>query len=119
MDTGIEHFRSHPALHMWDVWNEPELCFPQRNAEPCQHGLLLLRALPCGILARVVYQYDLETGRRHPCRGDRLGFWLIVASGIAIDSAACLFFSWLFEAKGACSVDIDDIALNRVSPTKK
>ncbi len=27
----IEHFRDHPALQMWDVWNEPELCFPQRN----------------------------------------------------------------------------------------
>ena len=29
--TAVEHFRGHPALHMWDVWNEPELCFPQRN----------------------------------------------------------------------------------------
>jgi len=29
--TAIEHFRGHPALHMWDVWNEPELCFPQRQ----------------------------------------------------------------------------------------
>lgn len=27
----VEHFRNHPALHMWDVWNEPELCFPQRT----------------------------------------------------------------------------------------
>jgi beta-galactosidase len=27
----VEHFRGHPALHMWDVWNEPELCFPQRQ----------------------------------------------------------------------------------------
>jgi beta-galactosidase len=27
----VEHFRPHPALHMWDVWNEPELCFPQRQ----------------------------------------------------------------------------------------
>jgi len=26
-----EHFRSHPALWSWDVWNEPELCFPQRE----------------------------------------------------------------------------------------
>ncbi len=24
------HFNAHPALTMWDVWNEPELCFPQR-----------------------------------------------------------------------------------------
>jgi len=27
----VEHFRNHPAMHMWDVWNEPELCFPQRT----------------------------------------------------------------------------------------
>jgi hypothetical protein len=41
----VEHFRGHPALHMWDVWNEPELCFPQRNPNlanlacycPCCH----------------------------------------------------------------------------------
>ena len=31
VDIAIEHFRNHPALHMWDVWNEPELCFPQRT----------------------------------------------------------------------------------------
>jgi beta-galactosidase len=29
----VEHFRQHPALAMWDVWNEPELCFPQRRAQ--------------------------------------------------------------------------------------
>ncbi|MFH1569796.1 MAG: beta-galactosidase, partial [Gemmatimonadota bacterium] len=28
--AAVEHFRGHPALQMWDVWNEPELCFPQR-----------------------------------------------------------------------------------------
>jgi beta-galactosidase len=27
----VEHFQGHPALAMWDVWNEPELCFPQRT----------------------------------------------------------------------------------------
>ncbi len=27
----VAHFCGHAALHMWDVWNEPELCFPQRN----------------------------------------------------------------------------------------
>jgi len=27
----VEHFRGHPALLLWDVWNEPELCFPQRT----------------------------------------------------------------------------------------
>ena len=30
MAATVEHFRNHPALHMWDVWNEPELCFSQR-----------------------------------------------------------------------------------------
>ncbi len=29
----LEHFRSHPALKMWDAWNEPELCFPQRTPD--------------------------------------------------------------------------------------
>lgn len=29
--VAVEHFRGHPALQMWDVWNEPELCFPQRH----------------------------------------------------------------------------------------
>lgn len=39
----VEHFRDHPALQMWDVWNEPELCFPQRTPDIsmmvcyCQH----------------------------------------------------------------------------------
>jgi beta-galactosidase len=28
----VNHYRDHPALAMWDVWNEPELCFPQRSA---------------------------------------------------------------------------------------
>ncbi|MBI2300389.1 MAG: beta-galactosidase [Armatimonadetes bacterium] len=28
--AAVDHFRAHPALQMWDVWNEPELCFPQR-----------------------------------------------------------------------------------------
>jgi beta-galactosidase GanA len=28
--AAVEHFRGHPGLAMWDVWNEPELCFPQR-----------------------------------------------------------------------------------------
>lgn len=30
-ETAIAHFRGHPALSMWDVWNEPELSFQQRN----------------------------------------------------------------------------------------
>lgn len=47
--AALEHFRSHPALAMWDIWNEPELSFPQRtpNIETmacycthCQAGFL-------------------------------------------------------------------------------
>ena len=26
----VERYRDHPALHMWDVWNEPEQCGPNR-----------------------------------------------------------------------------------------
>lgn len=26
------HFRSAPAMKLWDIWNEPELCFPARQA---------------------------------------------------------------------------------------
>jgi len=29
----VEHFRGHLALSMWDVWNEPELSFQQRNPD--------------------------------------------------------------------------------------
>ena len=29
----VEHFRGHPALSMWDVWNEPEQCFFARTPE--------------------------------------------------------------------------------------
>lgn len=28
--AAVDHFAGHPALAMWDVWNEPELAFPQR-----------------------------------------------------------------------------------------
>ncbi|MDF1514515.1 MAG: beta-galactosidase [Anaerolineae bacterium] len=31
MNAVVDHFKDHPALSMWDVWNEPELCFPQRT----------------------------------------------------------------------------------------
>jgi beta-galactosidase len=31
LGAALEHFRVHPALAMWDLWNEPELCFPQRQ----------------------------------------------------------------------------------------
>ncbi len=45
----VERYRTHPALAMWDIWNEPELCFPQRNpdiermvcyCEHCRRGFL-------------------------------------------------------------------------------
>ena len=26
----VERYRNHPAMHMWDVWNEPEQCSPNR-----------------------------------------------------------------------------------------
>lgn len=29
----VEHFCRHPALQMWDVWNEPELCYPKRRPD--------------------------------------------------------------------------------------
>jgi beta-galactosidase len=31
MEATLNHFRNHKAMSMWDVWNEPELSFPQRN----------------------------------------------------------------------------------------
>jgi|GEM_PF-582838 len=33
MAATLDHFRGHPALSMWDVWNEPELSFPQRTPD--------------------------------------------------------------------------------------
>jgi len=33
MRAVISHFAKHPALAMWDVWNEPELSFPQRTPD--------------------------------------------------------------------------------------
>ena len=38
MAATIDHFRAHPALAMWDVWNEPEQGFQQRN--PDMHTLV-------------------------------------------------------------------------------
>jgi len=29
----VSHFRVHPSMAMWDVWNEPELCYPQRTPD--------------------------------------------------------------------------------------
>jgi beta-galactosidase len=29
--AAAEHFRGHPAMHMWDVWNEPEQSYPRRE----------------------------------------------------------------------------------------
>ncbi|NLG28340.1 MAG: hypothetical protein GX557_10540 [Chloroflexi bacterium] len=39
VEEAVAHFRGHPALQMWDVWNEPELCYPQRTPD--------LRTLAC------------------------------------------------------------------------
>jgi beta-galactosidase len=33
VERTVAHFRGHPALQMWDVWNEPELCYPQRRPD--------------------------------------------------------------------------------------
>lgn len=33
LSAAAEHFRGHPALSMWDVWNEPELSFQQRHPD--------------------------------------------------------------------------------------
>jgi beta-galactosidase len=33
VSAAVEHFRDHPAMQMWDVWNEPELSFPQRTPD--------------------------------------------------------------------------------------
>lgn len=30
--AAVKDLAPHPALAMWDVWNEPEICFPQRHA---------------------------------------------------------------------------------------
>lgn len=42
----IAHFRDHPALAMWDVWNEPELSFPVRKPETYQDGSNLVCYCP-------------------------------------------------------------------------
>jgi len=33
LEAVVAHFKGHPALAMWDIWNEPELCFPQRETK--------------------------------------------------------------------------------------
>jgi beta-galactosidase len=33
LETTLAHFRDHPALEAWDVWNEPELNFAQRTPD--------------------------------------------------------------------------------------
>jgi beta-galactosidase len=38
MAVVLDHFKAHPALAMWDVWNEPEQAFPSRN--PDAHTLV-------------------------------------------------------------------------------
>lgn len=38
MAAAIDHYRDHPALSMWDMWNEPEQSFPSRT--PDMHTLV-------------------------------------------------------------------------------
>ena len=33
MAAAIDHYKNHPALSMWDVWNEPEQSFPSRTPD--------------------------------------------------------------------------------------
>jgi len=33
MEAAVRHFSDHPALLMWDVWNEPEMAFHQRSPQ--------------------------------------------------------------------------------------
>jgi hypothetical protein len=33
MRTLVNHFKKHPSLAMWDIWNEPELSYPQRTPD--------------------------------------------------------------------------------------
>jgi beta-galactosidase len=33
LETTVRRYAGHPAMAMWDVWNEPELCYPQRAPE--------------------------------------------------------------------------------------
>lgn len=39
LEKTVERYKDHPAMHMWDVWNEPEQCGPHRYAKadklPC------------------------------------------------------------------------------------
>ena len=36
MRATVRHFRDHPALSAWDVWNEPEIGFPHRAPDAAQ-----------------------------------------------------------------------------------
>lgn len=42
LKAAVDHFKEHPALAMWDVWNEPELAIHQRTqqADRLFHDLL-------------------------------------------------------------------------------
>lgn len=43
LKAAVDHFKDHPALAMWDVWNEPELAYHQR----VQDTLRLLKDTVC------------------------------------------------------------------------
>ncbi|MBI5423058.1 MAG: beta-galactosidase [Opitutae bacterium] len=46
LQATVAHFDAHPALAMWDVWNEPELCYPVRQPEVYQDGTNLVCYCP-------------------------------------------------------------------------
>lgn len=46
LEATVAHFGAHPALAMWDVWNEPELCYPVRQPEIYQDGSNLVCYCP-------------------------------------------------------------------------
>src|SRR5690606_2212371 len=45
LSEAIRVFKNHPAMDTWDVWNEPELCFPQRS--PIQTDKLACYCVHC------------------------------------------------------------------------
>lgn len=45
----VAHFRGHPAMGMWDLWNEPEQCFPVRAPELNPGGGNLVSYSPAAV----------------------------------------------------------------------
>jgi beta-galactosidase len=62
MAAALDHYRGHPALAMWDVWNEPEQSFPSRAPDVktlvcycphCRAGFIAWLRAKYGDLARL------------------------------------------------------------------